>query len=235
MFSSPHCTAYRPYILLPEIEFTDDELRVILLHEWKHILDKDHLTGKIVEVICLLFWWNPLVYILARNFRFAQQLKCDQFAVSSKEELIHYVKGFKLVDSFRQKQRKQFQSNIESNALVNTHDETIDRLNVLILRSSSRSKRILANMCYCFVIFALFIASYMINILPAFWEASDVTVSTEIFMGEHSEVDDIFRAEENFVVDNGDGTFSLYVDGQFIKYMSGEGEHFSFLPVRERE
>ncbi|MCL1878232.1 MAG: hypothetical protein FWF80_05195, partial [Defluviitaleaceae bacterium] len=44
-FNTAVTTAFKPYIILPEINFSPDELRVILLHEWKHIQDKDYLTG----------------------------------------------------------------------------------------------------------------------------------------------------------------------------------------------
>lgn len=151
-------TAFKPYIVLPEIDFSDDELRVILLHEWKHIQDKDYLTGIIVNVICFVFWWNPAIRILRKNFRFAGD------------------------------------------------DGLPDRLKVLALRGESRRKRILTNVGYSIVIFALFIASYMFIVFPAFWIPQDVPLA-EDFMGEYSESGEIFMAEENFFIDNGDGTF----------------------------
>ena len=36
-FTTAFALAFKPYIILPEVEFSPDELRVILLHEWKHI------------------------------------------------------------------------------------------------------------------------------------------------------------------------------------------------------
>ena len=228
-------TAFKPYIILPEIDFTDDELKVILLHEWKHIQDKDYLTGKIFEVICLVFWWNPFVYILRRNFHFAQELKCDQFAVSNSDELIHYLKGIQRVDDLQHEQKDYFLNNNEGNTLVSANDEIVDRLNILILRSSSRSKRILTNACFATVILALFVASYMFIVLPIFWEVPDTSITADTFMEEYRDTGDIFMPGEAFVIDNGDGIFSLFLDGQFVRYVDGTFELLDFIPVRERE
>ena len=226
-------TAFRPYIILPKVEFTDDELRVILLHEWKHIQDKDYLIGIIVNVICFVFWWNPLVYILRKNFRFAQELKCDQFAVAKKKDFKHYLKGLLLLE--RPNKTDAQIENVMVNTFISGDDGLSDRLEVLAMQGESRSKRMLSNVCYSAVIISLFVASYMFTILPAFRESPYELVTTEILIEACSEYGGVFRAVENYVIDNGDGTFSLYIDGQFVKYMSGAGEFFDFLPVRKRE
>ena len=232
--STAMATAVKPYIILPKIEFPPDELRIILLHEWKHIQDKDYLTGFIIDIICCVFWWNPMVYILRKNFRFAIELKCDQFSVSSKKDFKHYVKGHLLLEIAED---ERINSRL-TNAFVSNDEEYNDRFKVLLLlvkQGASRNKRILNNVFYSSVIVALFFMSYMFVILPISWESPDVLVSAESFTEEYSEGGGIFRSDESFVVDNGDGTFSLYIDGQFVKYMTGIGENFRFLPVRERE
>jgi len=231
-FSSPKATAFKPYIILPEIDFTPDELRVILLHEWKHIQDKDYLTGNIVEIICFVFWWNPLVYVLRRNFHFAQELKCDQFAVTNNMDFSHYIKGFLVVHDFKKQKEDCFHDDGAS-AFIDDEDEIMDRFKVLAMRDNSRSKRIFANACFSVIIFIVFIASYMFIVFPAVW-VPDVPM-VESFTEEYVEIGGIFKAEENFVVDNDDGTFSLYIDGQFVRYVDSTFELLDFLPVRERE
>jgi len=234
-FSTPLATAFKPYIILPEIEFTPNELRVILLHEWKHIQDKDHLVGIIIDVICLVFWWNPMVYILRRNFHFAQELKCDRYSITNKKDFHHFLNGFQLVHNY-QKQRADSSLNSEgAYAFISDDDESIDRLKVLALRGYSRKARILTNLCYSIVISALFIASYMFTVLPAFWESPDVSVIAEDLAEDYLETGGTLRVEENFAVDNGDGTFSIYKEGQFMWDVNEDNELLFFLPIRERE
>jgi hypothetical protein len=175
-----------------------------------------------------------MVYVLRRNFIFAQELKSDLFAVSEKKDFKHYLKGLRLLNGVKKKN-----ANVEyeqANAFIGDDgDGLADRLKVLALKSDSRKKRILTNVCYSVVVFALFIVSYMFTIHPAFWDAFDVPVSAEVFTEEYNEGGGIFKAEENFLIDNGDGTFSLYINGQFVIYTDETNENINWFPIRTRE
>jgi hypothetical protein len=176
-----------------------------------------------------------MVYVLRRNFRFAQELKSDQFAVSDRKDFHHLLDGLLALD--RAKKEKS-DSRVKCNAVntfISGDDGLVDRLKVLALREESRNKRIVANVCYSIVIVALFIASYMFTILPIFWESPDIQVSTRDFVWEDSEYGDVFRVGENFLVDKRDGTFALYIDGQFVRYIDESNEIINLLPIRARE
>jgi len=234
-FVTAGATAFKPYIILPEVDFPPDELRVILLHEWKHIQDKDYLTGIIVNLISFLFWWNPMVYVLKQNFRFATELKCEQFAVSNKQDFHHFLDGLLLLDDLEKGKINKAMERGAVNSFISDGDGLSDRLKVLALRKESPHRQMFTNVCYSVFIFTAFIASYMLTILPAFWESPDVPVSIENFNWEESEHLDIFRVEENFLVDNGDGTFSFYIDGQFVMYIDNTHDIFSVLPILARD
>jgi len=227
-------TDFRPYIILPEVEFSSDELRVILLHEWKHIRDKDYLTKIIINLICFVFWWNPLLYVLRKNFHFAKELKCDQFAVTTDNDFNHFLEGLLVLDTERKRKKEKFVKLEGFNALAGSVSILEERLKVLALKGESRVKRIFASVCYSITIVVLFLASYMFMIVPMFWEATDVNVIAENLMEDYLETGGIFRAEENFIVDNGDGTFSLYIEGQFMMFVEDTHDFFEWLPVRIR-
>jgi len=228
----PFTTAFKPYIILPKIDLSDDELRVILLHEWGHIKDKDILTRYIVDIICYIFWWNPLVYLFKRNFSFAGELKNDMYAVSNNKDFNHYLESLRQLFLYREKM-KHPEEDVDGFAGINLED--IERMQILALRSQASAKGTIANVLSSTVIATLFIASYIFLIQPAFWESSDVLNVTDCFMQEYLEDGGIFRAEENFLVDNGDGTFSLYIEGIFLGDMTVIPEYFSLLPIYNRE
>ena len=233
----PYALMLKPYIVLPSLDFSDEILRVILLHEWKHIEDKDVLIANIVDVVCYIFcWWNPLVHILKRNFSFARELKCDLYAVPTKNEFWHYMDclhQLDIVEDFRSRLSEQ------ESSFVSDTDETVDRIKALVAarKKSSRRKDLAAAVSYSVFIFAMFVASYMFLIQPAFWESPYITADAGIFTGEPLEPGDdyiYFRLQETFIVDNGDGTFSLYMDGEFVKYLGGEFGAFRYIPIRTR-
>ena len=233
----PYSLMIKPYIVLPSLEFSDEILRVILLHEWKHIEDKDVLMANIVDVVCYLFcWWNPLVHILRRNFSFARELKCDLYAVPTKNEFWHYMDclhQLDIVEDFRSRLSEQ------KGSFLSDKHETTDRIKALVSarKKSSRSKDLVATVSSSVFIFAMFVASYMFLIQPAFWESPYIAADAGIFTGEPVEPGDeyrYFRLDEVFIVDNGDGTFSLYMDGVFVKNLHDNIDEFRFFPMRER-
>ena len=67
----------RPVILLPCYHYTDEEYRYVFLHELCHWKNHDMWVKLFVEVFCILFWWNPLVYLLKKDLARALELKCD--------------------------------------------------------------------------------------------------------------------------------------------------------------
>lgn len=232
--STAVATAIKRYIILPDIEFSQNELRVILLHEWKHIRDKDYLTEIIINVICFIFWWNPVVYILKKNFHFAKELKCDQYAISNKNDFHSFLEGLLLLDAEEKKNNKKRLQYEGFDALIDSGDALKDRLNILALKGELRSKRVISNICYTIVLVALFVGSYMFVVVPVFWE-SPYTDAVTPYLYEYTEDGGVLRADENFILDNSDGTFSLYIDGQFMMYIDETYELFNWLTIRTRD
>ena len=230
-FNSAYSTAFKPYIILPKIDFPPDQLRVILLHEWKHIQDKDYLTEIIVNLICFVFWWNPMVYILRKNFRFAQELKADQFSMIDSDDFKHFIKGHLLVQETIN--AKHLLKSGAVKAFLGFENNFPDRLMVLALRGNSRYKRIFTNVCYSAVMVVVFLASYMFTVLPAFWVPVDDAPITEEFPLEYGM--EIFRSEDNFILDNEDGTFSLFVNGNFVQFIDESSNMFHWFPIHQKE
>ena len=86
---------FRRMILLPNLDYSDEELYYILKHEYTHFLSYDILMKQVVMIFCMLFWWNPAVYLLKRDFDQAVEIKCDTFVTKkmSKAERTAYLKA----------------------------------------------------------------------------------------------------------------------------------------------
>ncbi|MEO7714581.1 MAG: M56 family metallopeptidase [Capsulimonas sp.] len=69
----------RPVILLPaqSVDWSDDCLRTVLLHELAHIARWDWLTHCTSRLACALYWFHPLVWFAARQAREASERACD--------------------------------------------------------------------------------------------------------------------------------------------------------------
>ncbi|MBS1827352.1 MAG: TonB family protein [Acidobacteria bacterium] len=70
---------FRPVIALPveAASWTEERLRVVLLHEQAHIARHDFLTQMLAGAACAIYWFNPLVWIGAAAMRREREKACD--------------------------------------------------------------------------------------------------------------------------------------------------------------
>lgn len=81
-------------ILIPVADYSDSDLRYILLHEYMHFRNKDLQILFLSELFTRLFWWNPLVYLLKSDIRQILEIRCDLSVITglSKEQRVDYLK-----------------------------------------------------------------------------------------------------------------------------------------------
>ncbi len=79
----------RPSIYLPIYVISDyptSRLRYMLLHELQHYRCKDALTGSLMDLTSILYWFNPLVWYALREMRSDQEVACDAAVLDLLEE-----------------------------------------------------------------------------------------------------------------------------------------------------
>lgn len=74
----------QPFILLPaSLDFRQGELvRHILTHEAMHIRRKDNLVKLVLMAALCIHWYNPLVWLMAREFCRDMESACDESALA---------------------------------------------------------------------------------------------------------------------------------------------------------
>ncbi|MDR3310857.1 MAG: M56 family metallopeptidase, partial [Oscillospiraceae bacterium] len=72
---------FRPVIVLPDREFTDEQLRAVLLHELTHLRQRDILIKWLSVLACSLHWFNPVAWLARREIDRACELACDEAVI----------------------------------------------------------------------------------------------------------------------------------------------------------
>ncbi|HTQ09160.1 MAG TPA: M56 family metallopeptidase, partial [Fimbriimonadaceae bacterium] len=74
----------RPIILLPRgaESWSEQRLRVVLLHEFGHVGGRDHLWRRLAAVASAVYWFHPIVWFAARQLRFAMEQSADDRVVA---------------------------------------------------------------------------------------------------------------------------------------------------------
>jgi beta-lactamase regulating signal transducer with metallopeptidase domain len=72
----------RPTIIVPSRSVTSDELRMMLAHELAHLKRRDLLWGWLPAICHTLFFFHPLLWLTRREWLLAQEMACDELALS---------------------------------------------------------------------------------------------------------------------------------------------------------
>ncbi|QHQ60188.1 peptidase M56 [Anaerocolumna sedimenticola] len=75
----------KPIILIPEYsleKFNLADLKYILLHELAHVKRKDIFINYIVSLLCIIYWFNPLIWYGFHKMREDREICCDSLALS---------------------------------------------------------------------------------------------------------------------------------------------------------
>lgn len=75
-----------PVILMPGVDYTEREIYYILKHEMMHFYHHDMLVKIICEALCIIYWWNPAVFLLEKLIVRVQELRVDGLIISGRSE-----------------------------------------------------------------------------------------------------------------------------------------------------
>ena len=204
----PCCVGmFHKRILIPAKEYSDEELYYILLHEYTHLKNNDVLTKLLINSICAVYWWNPLVYLLRKDMQQSLEIRCDGLvskkmdSISRSNYLAVMLAEFK--DNCHADEFKKYHSSVMP--LFEEHSEKlIERFQLVSDRKNGTSVK--GNLVATAIAICLLMASY-----------SFVLQSQYACPIEEIETDDI-----SYSVDS-NNSYIVVRDGEYILH-SGQRE-----------
>lgn len=205
----------KPTIILPNTFFTEKELEYIFQHEYLHISRMDLLLKGIYELLVIIYWWNPLMYIFRQQFSTTIELGVDEALVKnfSKSERIDYIQLMLKV------QNEQNYSDKESEFALYFTSAPAEPL---LQRASNVLNK---HKVYPSVpaMIGLFIVGFYLS----------TSIIIEPYYANRPDTEGTFTInEENaYFLVSPDNGYELYVDGQFIQsFQNIKDETFLALP-----
>ena len=72
---------FGPILLLPEAissQLNDEELETLMMHEMAHVLRWDNLVSNLNMVLCCVFWFNPIIWLIDTCLLKEREEACDE-------------------------------------------------------------------------------------------------------------------------------------------------------------
>lgn len=198
------CT--HPVIILPDIDFEDEELLGIFIHEMAHYKYKHHFIKLVTEIICICFWWNPLLKKLSSETAHALEMHADKTVCTKLAQPQHkkYLSGIiKVIETI-------YHPNISNvfscNLVEETEEEKLKQRFEMILGNHYQNKR-KYNFIIGFFILTVFLLSYSFVLQPYseptsadFGNTESPTSDSNYYFIETKTGYDFYEYPERFIV-----------------------------------
>ncbi|MEO1052772.1 MAG: M56 family metallopeptidase [Bacteroidota bacterium] len=83
----------KPVVLVPvqASNWSDEQLNQMFLHELAHIKRWDYFTHLMVNLCTMIFWYNPLVWWMAKRHNTTMEMACDDLVLDQKVKASAYA------------------------------------------------------------------------------------------------------------------------------------------------
>lgn len=223
MLSSPMLFSIRnPRILLPaENNYSDDDLHFIFRHEMTHFLHHDLLYKFFFQLLFIVYWWNPLKYILKRQVNNLLEINVDSSLTQNFEDAIPYMECLiKIKKQCAVSNKNYFDSCTLS--ISNIKERSLEKRFQLLAHPSKQPRRF--SRIFRLISIFVFLSSYFVT-----WEPLPVDNSSTM-----NEQDFILTEENAYAILNEDGTYDIYLYGEYLETVTSLKYYDSSLPIYTR-
>lgn len=160
---------FRPHIFLPQSgDFTNEELKMIIMHELWHVKGKDIVIKFFYLLLEVFFWWNPIIHIFRKELNILLEFRCDMNVtkrMSQKERTIYLDAIIKSIKNYNVLKTKTSEYALTLFDVKDT--KVIEQRFHMILNDKAYSKSKVRVKTLIFSL-GIFICSYFVILQPAF-------------------------------------------------------------------
>lgn len=167
LISSPLLIGFfRPCIILPTTNISEDDLKYTLLHELTHFKRKDMFYKWLVQITTCLHWFNPLVYIMGHEISRECELSCDEEMIRTLNEKERRKYGDTLLHAMAL--GGKYKDTVSSVTLNESKELLKERLGAIInfKENSKAAKTIMLGLTFLLIVCSIIVGAYTIKNKP---------------------------------------------------------------------
>lgn len=193
----------RKKILIPDREYDSRDLFYILRHEYIHHKNRDLFVQLLVNILCVLYWWNPFVYLLRRDIEHSFEMRCDQMVVGgmNDEEIADYLETLLKVFRLKKKCSKGEKHVTGALGIIRSNQDNIRSRFQTLLRESAFDYKTYGKQVAVIIMVIILVLSYSFIIQPAIMPSdADMGIGPGVYELETS---------GSYIIHHADGTYEL--------------------------
>ena len=193
----------RKKILIPDREYDSKDLFYILRHEYIHHKNRDLFVQLLVNILCVIYWWNPLVYLLRRDIEYSFEMRCDQMVVQGMddEEIADYLETLLKVFRLKNKCSKSEKHVTGALGIIRSNRADIRSRFQTLVRESAFDYKTYGKQVAATVMVMILILSYSFIIQPAIMPSdADMGIGPGVYEVETS---------DSYIMHHTDGSYEL--------------------------
>ena len=105
----------KPCILFPRVEYSRKQFHYILKHELMHVQNRDVLWNILIEMLSIVFWWNPLLSYIKSQMLQLVEIRNDSRIMKEmdEKETVFYMQA--LVDTVKNTKKSEIVCSVSFN------------------------------------------------------------------------------------------------------------------------
>ncbi len=197
---------FKPYIAMPEMELKPEEIYLVMKHEMLHYYRGDMVVKILCEALKAVYWWNPFVYRLSDLIASMQEINVDFRIVRGLPEMeqLEYVDC--LVKVARNREKRKRENQWEISFRKESPSEVNKRIRLMLQNQETSRKKTTASFLLSAGILCLIVIG------PNILTFEPYAIPQEKVEGSVG-----IKGGGICYLDNKDGTYDIYVDGQYFK------------------
>lgn len=224
LINFPMVLGFQKNIFIPKGIYDKQKLRYILIHEKQHIDNYDIFIKQLINILVIIYWWFPIIYILKKKINLYLEMRVDNQIVNELTDtnMIEYAKI--LIDvnelNYKNKTNIKFNSSI-SNFLIEDNKNILEYRIRYLLAGSFRKK---TNMLLLIILMTLPFASNSL-VLESYFQTPKNIVS------DYLTIDDI--VDKGYLLHKKDGSWMLVIGDTKITIDNVNELNISLMKVVE--
>lgn len=219
IIKSPFIMGFHKQVIVLPTQLSKEEIEFILMHELEHLKYQHIYIKAIIEIIAIIYWWNPVIWLLRRELIRALELQADANVIKdlSNESSLNYLETLiSISKKITNKQNTNFSLSFALKSSLVEH-----RIRTILASNYFKKNKKTYSLHFC-----LLTLSTILLLCSFIYTFESYNISPKMAEGTFT-----IDTQSDYLLLREDNLYDLYVHGIYVITLDNIPTDLSNLPV----